>query len=117
MGKVNIAFDFIEDWTPEQVQQGAAKGTLSDFKRLIVTLFDVKMDLTRKAHFVAGGHTTETPSSLTYSSVVSCDSVRIAFLMAALNDVDVMSCDISNAYLNAPCREKIWFVAGPECGS
>jgi hypothetical protein len=28
-----------------------------------------------------------------------------------------MSCDIGNAYLNAPCREKIWFVAGPEFGS
>ena len=22
-----------------------------------------------------------------------------------------------NAYLNAPCREKVWFVAGPEFGS
>jgi hypothetical protein len=55
--------------------------------------------------------------SLTYSSVVSRDSVRIAFLLATLLDVNVMSCDISNAYLNAPCREKIWFVAGPEFGS
>ena len=27
-----------------------------------------------------------------------------------------MSCDIGNAYLNAPCREKLWFVAGKECG-
>jgi hypothetical protein len=27
-----------------------------------------------------------------------------------------MSCDIGNAYLNAPCREKIWFKAGIECG-
>jgi hypothetical protein len=80
-------------------------------------VFDVKMDLTRKARMVAGGHTTETPASLTYSSVVSRDSVRIAFLYAALNDLDVMSCDVSNAYLNAPCREKIWFVAGPEFGS
>jgi hypothetical protein len=80
-------------------------------------VFDVKMDLTRKARIVAGGHTTETPASLTYSSVVSRDSVRIAFLYAALNDLDVMSCDVSNAYLNAPCREKIWFVAGPEFGS
>jgi hypothetical protein len=37
--------------------------------------------------------------------------------LAALNDLDIMSCDIGNAYLNAPCREKIWFVAGPEFGS
>jgi hypothetical protein len=27
-----------------------------------------------------------------------------------------MSCDIGNAYLNAPCREKIWFRSGIECG-
>ena len=79
-------------------------------------IFDVKMDFTRKARFVAGGHMTDTPSSITYSSVVSRESVKIAFLIAALNDLDIMLCDIGNAYLNAPCREKIWFVAGPECG-
>jgi hypothetical protein len=38
-------------------------------------------------------------------------------LIAALNDLDIMACNISNAYLNAPCREKIWFMAGPEFGS
>ena len=27
-----------------------------------------------------------------------------------------MGCDVSGAYLNAPCREKIWFKAGPEFG-
>jgi hypothetical protein len=79
-------------------------------------IFDVIMDFTRKARFVAGGHMTETPNSLTYSSVVSRESVKIAFLIAALNDLDLMSCDIGNAYLNAKCRERIWFVAGAECG-
>jgi hypothetical protein len=72
---------------------------------------------TRKARFVAGGHTTDTPASITYSSVVSRDSVRIAFLIAALNDLDVWAADIGNAYLNADCREKIWTVAGTEFGS
>jgi hypothetical protein len=28
-----------------------------------------------------------------------------------------MTADIQNAYLHAPCREKIWCRAGPECGS
>ena len=59
---------------------------------------------------------TETPVALCYSSVVSRDIVCIAFLVAALNDLDVFSCDIGNAYLNAPCKEKIWFEAGLECG-
>jgi hypothetical protein len=63
-------------------------------------IFDIKMDFTRKAHFVAGGHMTDPPDTITYSSVVSCDSVRIAFLLAALNDIDIRACDIGNAYLN-----------------
>ncbi len=82
-------------------------------------IFDVKMgeNFRRKARMVAGGHTTTTPSSITYSSVVSRDSVRIALTIAALNDLSVRACDIQNAYLTAPCREKIWTVAGPEFGS
>jgi hypothetical protein len=27
-----------------------------------------------------------------------------------------MLCNLENAYLNAPCREKIWFEGGIECG-
>ena len=66
---------------------------------------------------VAGGHTTTTPSSITYSSVVSRDSVRIALTIAALNGLKVLGCDIQNAYLTAKCQEKIWTIAGPEFGS
>jgi hypothetical protein len=81
-------------------------------------VFDIKMDnLTRKACFVAGGHMTETPNSITYSSVVSRDSIQIAFLLATLNSCNICVADIGNAYLNADCREKIWTVAGPEFGS
>ena len=60
---------------------------------------------------------TDTPSSIIYSSVVSRDSVCIAFLVATLNDLDVMSADIGNAYLNACNKEKIWTVAGHEFGT
>ena len=82
-------------------------------------IFDIKLgeNFRRKARYVAGGHTTETPASLTYSSVVSRDSVRIAFLLAALNGLDIKVCDIQNAYLTADCREKIYTIAGPEFGS
>jgi hypothetical protein len=78
---------------------------------------DVKMDFTRKACFVAGGHMTNPPDSITYSSIVSRDSVRIALLSAALNDVNILSTDIGNAYLNAKPREKVYTTAGPEFGS
>jgi hypothetical protein len=82
-------------------------------------IFDIKLgeNFRRKARMVAGGHMTETPSSITYASVVARDSVRIALNVAALNDLQVFSCDIQNAYLSAPCREKVWTYAGHEFGS
>ena len=82
-------------------------------------IFDVKMgeNFRRKARLVANGNETETPLALTYSSVVSRDSVRIALLIASLNDLQLLSCDIQNAYLTADCRERIYITAGPEFGS
>ena len=73
-------------------------------------VFDIKLGegFRRKARYVGDGHKTETPSSVTYSSVVSRDSVRICFSTAALNNLDIEGADIENAYLTAPCREKVW---------
>jgi hypothetical protein len=79
-------------------------------------IFDVKCDFTRKARFVAGGHWTDAPTQITYSSVVTRDSVWIAFLIAAFNEIDILSVDIGNAYLQAPVREKVHTTAGPEFG-
>ena len=58
-------------------------------------IFDVKLseNFRRKARFVAGSHTTITPAFLTYSSIVSRDSLRIALLLAVLHGVEVKSCD------------------------
>jgi hypothetical protein len=36
-------------------------------------VFDVKLDLVRKARFVAGGHQTDPPKESVYSSVISHD--------------------------------------------
>jgi hypothetical protein len=82
-------------------------------------VFDIKMgeNFRRKARMVAQGNRTETSTMLTYSSVVSRDLVRIALTIAALNDLDILSCDIQNAYLMAKCHEKIYTKAGSEFGS
>jgi len=109
------AFELWEDGTVADARDGKKLVGYQEVSCHIV--FNVKMDFTRKARFVAGGHQTKPPSSITYSSVVSRESMRLAFLIAALNDLDVMSCDLQNAYLNADCREKIFVVAGPEFGS
>jgi len=70
-------------------------------------IFDVKIgDLQRKARLVANGNTTELPTESTFSTVVTRESVRIFFLLAALNDVEVLSADIQNAYISAPTKER-----------
>jgi hypothetical protein len=79
--------------------------------------FDVKMDLRRKVRIVAGGHVTDPPTTEVYSSVVARDSVRIMFLIAQLNNLELMMTDIGNAYLNAKTKEKIWMAAGLEFGT
>jgi hypothetical protein len=108
MKNVHVAFKFLD--LGERVPIG--------YKLIKCHLiFDVKMDFTCKARFVAGGHMTDPPSTLTYSSVVSCDSVRIAFMLAVLNDVDLLAADIGSAYLNAPTRERVYTTAGPEFGA
>ena len=116
MKRVKISWKIHEEHAPEQVRDGKAE-TLIGFQEIGCHLvFDVKMDFTRKARFVAEGYRAEAPASMIYSSVAQKDSVRIAFLLAALNDVPLLSCDVMNAYLNAPCLEKIWFVGGRETG-
>ena len=69
-------------------------------------LFAIKMGerFRPKARMVERSHTTETPDSLTYASVVSRDTVRIALTIAALNELKVLACDIQNAYLTAQFR-------------
>jgi hypothetical protein len=80
-------------------------------------IFDLKMrDFRRKSCFVAGGHTIDTPHTITYASVVSRELVRIAFTLAALNDLENKMADIDNAYLTAPLTEKVWCIFGPEFG-
>ena len=80
MKNVQVAFKFLDD--ESEIPVG--------FKPIEChIIYDVKFDLTRKARYVGGGHLTTVPASMTYSSVVSRDSVRIMFLIAALNDLDV----------------------------
>ena len=81
-------------------------------------VFDIKLGekFCRKARMVAGGHMIKPSSSVTYSSVVSRESVRIMLMIAAVNDLEIQLADIKNAYLTAPCREKVWTRAGIEFG-
>ena len=82
-------------------------------------IFDINMGdkFRQKYRFVAGGHKTEPPTTLNYASVVSRDVVHIALTIVDLNLLDILSCDIHNAYLTSERLEKIWTHAGTEFGS
>ncbi len=116
MNKVKVAWTADDGVLPEQARTGKEPSIIGYQEIQWHVIFDVKVDFTRKARFVAGRHTTDTPGSITYSSVVSRYSVRLAFLIAGLNDLDVLAGDVTNAYLNAKCREKIWFEGGIKTG-
>ena len=48
------------------------------------------------------------------ASIASRDRVRIALMNAALNDLEVQSGNILNAYVQTPVTEKTWTTVGPE---
>ena len=70
-------------------------------------IFDIKMNFTRKARFVANGSKTPDPMTSTYAGVVSRESVRIAFVYAALNELDVMTADIQMRILQHQYQKSI----------
>jgi hypothetical protein len=74
MKTIDCAFHFLED----------NKAPVGHQKIDCHMIFDVKMTLERKARYVASGHQTEPTKDITFASVVSRDSIRIAFLVAAL---------------------------------
>ena len=63
-------------------------------------VINVKMEVFRhKARLVAGGHMTKALATSTYASVMSRKTVRIALMIAALNDLEVKLGNVLNAYV------------------
>jgi hypothetical protein len=81
-------------------------------------LFDVEMESFRhKALLVAVGNSTKTPKCMTYLSVVSRESVRIALALAALNVLEVKADHVANVYTTALITENALTTLGPEFGA
>eukprot|EP00978_Attheya_sp_CCMP212_P026549 scaffold87549_cov65-Attheya_sp.AAC.3 len=89
MKNVRIAFEEYDGNPEELIGYEEITGHL---------VFDVKLgeNFRRKARFCADGHKTGAPSSGTYSTVVSRDSVRILLTIAALNDLKILGADVQN---------------------
>ena len=71
---------------------------------------------TQVSCYVANGSVPDKVGDEVYSSVVGIDSVRIALLLAQLNGLQVCAGDVSCAFLQSQCKEKIYTIAGPEFG-
>jgi hypothetical protein len=64
---VNVAWKSADGVTPEQAQTGKEPSMIGFQENWCHVIFNIKKDFTRKARFVAGGHMTDTPGSITYS--------------------------------------------------
>ncbi len=65
---------------------------------------------------MAGGHRTQAPATITYASVVSRETVRLALTFVSLNDLKVKVGNVLNPYITAPVKEKVWTILGPKFG-
>ena len=69
-------------------------------------------DFRHKVRLVAGSHMAKASASFTCASTVSRETDRIVLMIAALNDLEVKSVNILNAYVQAPDRKSV-----DHCGS
>lgn len=81
MGNVRFANKAHEEHTPEEIRSGKALEMMGYQEITCHLVFNIKMDITQKAHFVAHWSRTEAPQSMTYSSMVAQGSVRLGFLL------------------------------------
>ena len=54
----------------------------------------------------------ETLATIMYASILLRKTVRIALMIATLNDLEVKTGDILNGYVKKPVTEKVWTTLG-----
>ena len=87
MKNIRVDFEALEEGSLEDARCGQKLVWYQEIRCQMI--FDINMDgrFTGKAFYVAGSYTNDPSSSITYSSVVSRDSIIIEFTLAALNGV------------------------------
>ncbi len=96
MTNVMIAFEILD--TGENLPVGF-------FKLSVHMVFDIRLDLTRKARLVTDGHLTPDPVDSTYAGVVSRELVRIALTYTTPLGIDIWAADIMNIFVQALTTE------------
>ena len=75
-------------------------------------IFELKVDFRRNSRIVIGGHVVNSYRHEVCASTVKHVSARIIMTITAANNLDVMTGDIGNAYLNVKTQENIYTCAG-----
>ena len=57
---------------------------------------------------------TNAPATTTYASIVSRETVKIALMITAINDLEAELFDILNVHIETPVTKKVWTTLGPE---
>ena len=77
-------------------------------------IFDVKVDLRIQTRLVIGGHVVDSSGDEVYANTMKSVLSRTLMKIADANDLEIMTGDIGNVYLNANTKEKIYIRAGAE---
>ena len=77
-------------------------------------IFEVKVELRRKARIVIGGHVVDSSGNEIYASIMNSVPARTLMTIPTTNNLDVMTGNIVNAYLNANTQENIYTCSGTE---
>ena len=107
MYSVGVAFEILAEGQP------AARGWHKVMGHLV---WDVKTDFTHNVRCVLDRHKTPDTEGSKYAGVVSRESIRIVFLYAALNGLDIFAANIPNTYLQAPSSRKDYIICRVEFG-
>ena len=105
------------DWSCCHSFELKAGESLDGYERLSYhVVWDCQFDNHRNPHVVLQGDKQESITDESYSGVVSLQTIRIMFLLATVNKLQLWAADVENAFLNGITRDKLYIIAGPEFG-
>ena len=96
MANVYIYFDKLDGVTPDDTRKGKIWSGYEHVNVHMIFVINMNRRFTIKSRLVADRHTTAPSSSVTYSRVVSKESVGNSFLLASLNDLEIFACNKCN---------------------
>jgi hypothetical protein len=106
--------DFASSTVTHQTRDST--GTMNGDFPAFHMIFDSIADGRFKARLCVGGNILDCSTHTMYSSTIQDRSARLLMVIAAQNELHMMTADVANAFCTAPSMEKVWLIAGKELG-